>query len=114
MSLDPNFKSAATIELHIFPSVSREWRVTECPNCESPLALLQPDSELPDRLIGACLRCKHWYLIDTVTELNNGVLVRLPDEQVIRSLTQKNWSSGISLLSSDVGCTQKGESDQAN
>ena len=34
-----------------------------CPNCESPLAIHQPDPGLPDRLLATCDDCKSWYVL---------------------------------------------------
>jgi hypothetical protein len=63
------------------------------------LALHQPDPDSPERLLGVCERCKHWFLIDLLLKRSEGVMVRLPDTRVIRDLSCKNPSDGISLLS---------------
>jgi hypothetical protein len=98
MSLGPaSNQIKPTLELLHFPSLREENTGTPCPNCTSVLTLLQPDPALPDRMIGACERCKHWYLIDTVPDLGEGTMLRLPDVQVIRHLSRENPSHGISL-----------------
>jgi hypothetical protein len=51
-----------------------------CTKCQSPLGLHQPDSELPDRLIGTCEGCDAWYLMDVA----KGVMVLLPVEELLR------------------------------
>jgi C4-type Zn-finger protein len=33
-----------------------------CPRCMSSLALHQPDTELPHRLLAVCENCKSWYV----------------------------------------------------
>jgi hypothetical protein len=33
-----------------------------CQNCKFPLALHQPDPQLPDRLLATCDECKSWYV----------------------------------------------------
>jgi hypothetical protein len=102
MSLDPGFKEIAPIlELLRFPASRQEAAGTECPHCTSLLTLSQPDPGLPDRLIGACEQCKHWYLIDTVPDMSEGTMLRLPDMQVIRKLSRENPSAGISLMNNE-------------
>jgi hypothetical protein len=38
--------------------------LTHCPNCDCEMALHQPDIDLPDRLLGTCMACKSWFLLD--------------------------------------------------
>jgi hypothetical protein len=35
-----------------------------CPRCEAPLALHQPDSQVPHRLLAVCESCTAWYISD--------------------------------------------------
>jgi hypothetical protein len=35
-----------------------------CPDCSWQLALSQPDVDSPERLLGICEQCKHWFLIE--------------------------------------------------
>ena len=35
-----------------------------CVNCQAPLDRHQPDTNRPDQLLGTCLECGVWYLID--------------------------------------------------
>ena len=72
-----------------------------CLNCSEPLSLSQPDPETPDRLIGICEYCRHWFLVDLTSDLSAGTLCRLPDIQVIRRLSHENPSAGISLMDGD-------------
>jgi hypothetical protein len=54
--------------------------------------------DLPERLLGVCESCKHWYLIDRVRDANEGVMVGLPDIEAVRGLALDNPppSAGIS------------------
>jgi hypothetical protein len=70
-----------------------------CLHCSSPLVLHQPDAEAPARLLGVCEQCKHWFLIDLLPDLSEGIMVRLPDTEVIRDLSRENPAAGISLMS---------------
>jgi hypothetical protein len=36
-----------------------------CSRCRSPLTFHQPDTQLPDRLLATCDRCKSWFLSDS-------------------------------------------------
>jgi hypothetical protein len=38
----------------------------KCPGCDSPLAIHQPEIEIPDRLLGTCESCGLWCEIDRV------------------------------------------------
>ena len=72
-----------------------------CLNCSDPLSLSQPDPDSPERLIGICEHCKHWFLIDLEPDLSTGTFCRLPDIEVIRSLSHENPADGISVLGGD-------------
>jgi hypothetical protein len=52
----------------------------QCPRCLEALTVHQPDVELPDRLLGICMKCRGWFLIDAAV----GVIVRLPDQAELR------------------------------
>lgn len=69
-----------------------------CLHCSSRLSLHQLDPESPDRLLGACEACKHWYLVDLVPGVGEGLLVGLPGGEVIRELSRENPDEGISLM----------------
>jgi hypothetical protein len=52
-----------------------------------PLSLTQPDLNSPERLLGVCEQCKHWFLIELMPDRIEGILCRLPDIKVIRQLS---------------------------
>ncbi len=76
-----------------------------CLNCSRPLSLSQPDLSSPDRLLGICVQCKHWFLVDLIPDMTEGFMCRLPDVEVIRSLSHENPSDGISVKSDDGECS---------
>jgi hypothetical protein len=92
-----------SLEVLPFPASRPVAESSRCPNCTEVMTVLQPDYELPNRLIGACERCKRWYLIDILPDVSGGTMLRLPDMQVIRSLSRKNPSTGISLMDGGQG-----------
>ncbi len=51
-----------------------------CPQCHEGLAMHQPDDQLPDRLLGICLECRAWFLIESDAKF----MVRLPDRDTLR------------------------------
>ena len=57
--------------------------------------------DFPERLLGVCEACKHWYLIDLVPEVSQGVMVLLPDNEGIRELSRQDPSAGISIMSDE-------------
>ena len=50
-----------------------------CLACEIALDLHQPDPESPDRLLGICSGCQHWFILDLVPDEGDGVMVRVPE-----------------------------------
>ncbi len=56
-------KVSAELEVLQF-SAAVELHALKCPYCSLPLSLSQPDLTSPERLIGVCETCKHWFLID--------------------------------------------------
>jgi hypothetical protein len=43
---------------------ARNGAPSEYVHCDWDLELHQPDAELPDRLLGICVVCKTWYLVE--------------------------------------------------
>ena len=98
-------KAAAKLHFLRFPAMFEDPVAAECLNCASELILHQPDMNTPERLLGVCESCKHWYLIDLVPDVSQGVMVWLPDKEVVRDLSRPSASDGISIMSceSDEG-----------
>jgi hypothetical protein len=99
MKTDHPKKVSTSLNMLRFPSPSESRVETLCLHCASPLAIHQPDVETPERLLGTCESCKHWFLIDLVREWSEGVIVWLPDSEVVRDLSNADPSAGISELS---------------
>lgn len=92
---------SAKLDVLLFPTSLQIPAGANCRNCESPLTLIQPDMDMPERLIGACEECKHWYLIDMIPGKGEGIFSKLPDCHVIRGLSQQNEGDGISVQECD-------------
>jgi hypothetical protein len=91
----------AGLDVLRFPTpVERPFR-THCPNCSLPLSLLQPDIDSPDRLLGVCKRCEHWFLIHLIADQTEGLLCQLPDFKVIRELSFDDPSVGAPPIRTD-------------
>ena len=95
----PLQKISANLDLLRFPKPVDELPDTLCLKCASPLFLSQPDPDLPDRLIGVCRECKHWFLIDLIPDLGEGIISTLPEVQVIRNLSHEGLREAISIMS---------------
>ena len=80
---------SAHLDVLQFPAAIENPKGPSCLNCSSRLSLSQPDLELPERLLGICDKCKYWFLIDLVPQEGEGLMVRLPEAQVIRSLARE-------------------------
>lgn len=80
MERDSPLKKVPTelIVLRFSAAVERPIRA-HCLNCDLPLALSQPDPGSPERLIGVCQQCKHWFFIHLIPD-------QLPDIEAIRQL----------------------------
>jgi len=87
-------KVSAPLDVLHFPAAIASPKGPSCLNCSCPLSLSQPDLDLPERLLGICEQCKHWFLIDMVPHEGEGTMVRLPEAQVIRSLSRGNRRKG--------------------
>jgi hypothetical protein len=50
-----------------------------CPDCSSPLNLIQPDEAEPTRLLGICDGCSKWaYLVELEPDWKQALLIELP------------------------------------
>ena len=85
-------------ELHVlrFPAIVEHPVRAHCLNCDVPLSLSQPDLSSPDRLLGVCKQCQHWFLIHLMPDQTEGFLGRLPDIELIRHLSFDNPQAGPS------------------
>jgi hypothetical protein len=59
-----------------------DYSSVRCSDCHAQLVIHQPDEEMPGRLLGACLECHAWFLIDAGAE----VMLRLPDEETLHGV----------------------------
>jgi hypothetical protein len=96
----PVKKTSAALDMLRFPTADEHPITAQCLNCSLPLSLSQPDVNSPERLLGVCEHCKHWFLIDLIPDLTEGVLWRLPNTEVIRQLSFENPSEGPSKTTS--------------
>lgn len=63
---------------------TRGSRALRCPDCHSPLNLLQPDENNPARLLGICDSCGKWTILFELEPMwRKTVLVELPDEESV-------------------------------
>jgi hypothetical protein len=57
-----------------------------CLDCDQPVEMHQPDSELPERMLGTCEHCQAWYLLECDPDAAQAVLILLPDFSLLRGL----------------------------
>ena len=58
----------------------RGSRPLSCPDCRSPLNLIQPDENEPTRLLGTCESCSKWaFLVELEPDWKKVLLIELPD-----------------------------------
>jgi hypothetical protein len=80
-------KVSADLDVLRFPTAVEPRARPQCLNCSFPLSLSQPNLNSPERLLGVCEQCEHWFLIDLIANQTEGLLCRLPDVEVIRQLS---------------------------
>ncbi len=105
-------KASAKLHFLRFPALFEDPLAAECLNCATDLTLHQPDMNTPERLLGVCESCKHWYLIDLVPDVSQGVMVWLPDNEVVRELSRDNPPAGISIMSHESNEGSPGPTDE--
>jgi hypothetical protein len=78
-------KPAKSAESTVLPFVVRtiepgvESGALECPACQSPLNLIQPDENDPTRLIGTCESCSAWgVLVELEPDWQKALLIEVP------------------------------------
>ena len=77
----------AELDVLRFPAYVDRLVTTECLNCSTLLSVSQPDLDAPDKLLGVCDRCKHWFFIHLRPDRTEGVMCELPDVDLIRQLS---------------------------
>jgi len=97
------YEAFANVPILRFPTALDGPTPLKCLNCSSELSLHQPDVNSPERLLGVCEACNYWYLIDIVPDLTHGVMVMLPDVEVVRRLSHPNPAAGISIIDCTSG-----------
>jgi hypothetical protein len=86
--MNPSFPVAALVSLNLacLPAPSDELCKSTCMSCGSSLDLHQPESEVPDRLLGTCPQCQRWYILDFITD--EAVIVSLPEAEVFLKIVR--------------------------
>lgn len=75
--------------------LSLESGALNCPECEAPIDLHQPDENQPATLLGTCFECSRWYLVIEVDDAyGRTVLVELPGAERIREIVEGAASNG--------------------
>jgi hypothetical protein len=84
--MDPNPDREVFISLRFMtvPVPADGLAAVPCLNCQRPLEIHQPDSDLPDRMLATCEECKCWYLIESNPEGTEAVVVLLPPAEPFR------------------------------
>ncbi len=76
------------LELVACASSAQSWTNSlDCPNCQVPLNLHQPDEEQPSQLLGTCESCARWFfLVESERDWDGTLLFELPSAETIRAL----------------------------
>ena len=87
MKRDLPIKKVSDLEVLRSPAAVQGPVRARCVNCSLPLSLSQPDINSPERLLGVCSKCKHWFLIELIPNQTEGFLCRLTEIELIRQLS---------------------------
>jgi hypothetical protein len=61
-----------------------------CLNCGAPLEIHQPDVEEPQRFIGTCEQCRHWYVLYWSPLATEGLMLILPSYEELQAMHGPN------------------------
>ena len=75
--IHPIKKVPTELDVLLFPAAVERPVRARCLNCDLPLSLSQPDLDSPERLLGVCEQCKHWFFIHLIPDQTKGLLFRL-------------------------------------
>ena len=71
---------------HNFPLTTEEGLHVSCSDCGARLELHQPDERHPTSLLGTCVGCELWHLIQLGSDLGTVAEVLALDRRVLRAL----------------------------
>jgi hypothetical protein len=82
----PSERPAGSVELRLvrIPTAPAGPGPLRCLNCGETLQFHQPESDLPDRMLGTCDECHQWHLIDFVPGKPEAVVAPLPAGDQVR------------------------------
>ena len=72
---------AVPLTMRRFSSLPEDLDDGGCLACKGPLDLHQPDVGSPDRMVGVCMKCGRWYLLDSIAGTDEALMVLLPDSE---------------------------------
>ena len=79
MEPNPDRKVSMTVSVMSIALCRDEQNSFFCARCGNPVAIHQPDAELPYRMLGTCDQCHVWYLITCDPAEDRAITIELPD-----------------------------------
>lgn len=86
MSAHLSHRSVLALELHSQVEPGANRMLGECPACQGELDHQQPDPGDPTRLLAICLDCPSWFLVHVQEELDQQLVISLPEPESIRRI----------------------------
>ena len=74
---------AVPLTIRRFSSLPWDLDDGGCLACEGSLNLCQPDTGSPNRMVGVCVNCGCWYLLDSIRGDHEALMVLLPDGEAL-------------------------------
>jgi hypothetical protein len=78
MAVRPPLTVPVHLTLTRIPALTEDVAQVKCHSCRHGLDVYQPETAFPDRLLGVCQACRHWYVIDLMPGQGAAVMVLLP------------------------------------
>jgi C4-type Zn-finger protein len=89
------FEFDITIPVTVFPIAGGWPEPLNCPTCQAPLDLHQPQNDMPHRLLASCPceECGVWYSLVPSADRARVYLLRLPAIAEMReALSRQGWA----------------------
>jgi hypothetical protein len=76
-------------EVTVLSVSAGELEASPCQKCGEPLNLHQPDEDDPSHLLGTCVQCGTWHMIEVTPRGTKSLLYTLPDAELLRAKHQE-------------------------
>ena len=72
------------LEMRCVPFSAEDMATITCTRCGEPLTIIQPESRIPRRLLGACEQCGRWVTLEVAPDRDEAVMITIPDRGTLQ------------------------------